>query len=118
MANKKFGAEPEQGELILSKGADLVFRLPPTDVRGAPSTWPDGTTSTLQLLTAKPSTSAETVTLSQGGVVDPTAIEYIIQSSVTDPIINTSKWFRLYISLPESPTQEYLIYYGFVKRKD
>ncbi|GGF39244.1 LtfC-like domain-containing protein [Williamsia phyllosphaerae] len=99
--------------VILSKGADLVFNLPATDASGNTVTWPVGSTSTITFYN-----KAKTAVLTKAGVVTPNRIDYIVQSEDLAPILSTASTFDLLITLPQSPTQEFMLYTGSVKRKD
>ncbi len=107
------GWQPTRLNLILSPGADLVFNLPAVDQNGQPTTWPSGATSAL--LFYNNAQKPRTTLLTKAGIVTAGRIDYVIESTDTDPILATVRAYGLYVTYQESPTKEYLLYYGAVK---
>lgn len=115
---KVLGWDGERAEIPLYPNCDLVFTLDPKDATsGAMSSWPAGTASTLYFYQGDPVRSG-TQLLTAAGIVEPGNIDYIIQSATLDPIRNTVTHFLLTVSMPESPTQEYALYFGKVVKRE
>lgn len=107
------GWNPTKIQLVLSPAADLVFNLPAVDQDGDLTNWPVGATSSI-LFYDKPM-APRTTLLTKAGIVTASRIDYIIESTDTDPILGKVKAFGLYVTYQETPTKEYLLYYGPVK---
>ena len=109
------GWQPTRIDLTLSPGADLVFNLPAVDANGNPTTWPAGATSSLLFYdNVKP---PRNTLLTKAGIVTASRIDYVVESTETDPILGRVAAFGLYVTYQESPTKEYLVYYGQVQKK-
>lgn len=117
-AKKVLGWDGEIAEIPLYPNCDLVFSLDPVDVTsGVLSSWPSGATSTLYFYQGDPVNGGTQLT-TVAGIVEASSIDYVIQSTTLDPIRSTATNFLLIVSMPESPTQEYPLFYGKVVKRN
>ena len=116
-AKKTLGWDGEVAEIPLYPNCDLIFSLDPVDVTsGVISSWPSGTASTLYFYQGDPVNGGTQLTTA-AGIVEASSIDYIIQSATLDPLRSTATNFLLTVSMPESPTQEYALFYGKVVKR-
>ena len=114
------GWEGTRAELPLYRQSDLVFSLDPVDATsGNITSWPDGAASTLYFYKGDPvktSTSTAPV-LTVPGVVDAPSIDYVVQQETLAPALGQATHFLVTVSMPETPSQEYPLYFGKVVRR-
>lgn len=111
------GWDATKAEVPLYRESDLVFSLDPVNATGGGlSSWPDGAASTLYFYQGDPAKGGAEV-LTAAGIVEPGSIDYNVQSETLAPILDTTTHFLLTVSMPETPTQEYPLYYGKVVRR-
>ncbi|QMU19367.1 DUF7264 domain-containing protein [Gordonia rubripertincta] len=112
------GWEGTKAEVPLYQNSDLVFSLDPIDATsGNITSWPVGAASTLYFFEGDPVRTGTTPIASIPGVVEPPSIDYVVQQETLAPIISRATHFLLTVSMPESPTQEYPLYYGKAVRR-
>lgn len=111
------GWEATRAVIPLYIEADLIFSLDPVDAtNGNITSWPDGAASTLYLYEGNPKYGG-TELLTAAGIVEPSSIDYNIQSETLAPILESVSHFLITVSMPETPTQEYPLYSGEVDRR-
>ena len=112
------GWEGTKAEIPLYQNSDLVFSLDPIDATsGNITSWPEGAASTLYFFRGDPTRTAIPAILSINGVVEPPSIDYVIQQETLAPILGQATHFLVTVSRPETPTQEYPLYYGKAVRR-
>lgn len=114
---KTLGWEGEQAQVPLYTASDLIFSLDPVAATGgAMSSWPAGAASTLYFFQGDPKTGG-TQLITVAGMVESSSIDYVVQSETLAPILASVTHFLLTVSMPETPTQEYPLYFGKVVRR-
>ena len=97
------GYKPNNGTLILTKGADWVCAIQDSGV-----VWPSGTECWIVIGSTNYNATVDPLTATAS---------FVIQSDVCDNIKNGTK-FTVYMQYPGSPTTEYAWFIGSVSRKD
>lgn len=112
------GWEGTKAELPLYRQSDLVFSLDPVDATsGNITSWPEGAASTLYFYKGDPTRTSLAPVLSVPGVVEPPSIDYVVQQETLAPILGQATHFLVTVSMPETPSQEYPLYFGKVVRR-
>ncbi|SDT86392.1 DUF7264 domain-containing protein [Gordonia westfalica] len=117
MTTVTLGWEGTKAEIPSTRTVTWFSPRPIDATSGNITSWPVGAASTLYFFEGDPVRNATTPIISIPGVVEPPSIDYVVQQETLAPIIGRATHFLLTVSMPETPTQEYPLYYGKAVRR-